>query len=290
MSDEQTRQFVDQATQAIQRGQFNEALDLCDRALALDSGSADAMLLKAISLSNLRRSDEATDAFRSAVSLAPQSPKVFYNFAVHYYGIGQKERSLEMAREAVRLDPNHGQARDLSARIESETGAAPADLPQQPAAQPGEAQPFQQQPGGYEQTPGAYYRPGYYGEQYGKTHSIRFVEQMGKGWAAAGLVLAVVEGARFIFAMSYVIPAFQKFMAASAANKPMDPQEFARMINPYPIVGLIGYLTLALLMLWMILDISDRRGNWIWLVPLVLGCCCGVHWIVLLLYLAVGRK
>src|SRR5688572_28332388 len=118
MSEEQAKQFLDQATQSLQSGQFQQALELVDQSIALKGDDAEAHILRGIALSQTGQPDVATESFRKAISLSHNNPKAYYNLAVHLYSRGQKSESIEMAREAVRLDTKHAGARDLVTRIE----------------------------------------------------------------------------------------------------------------------------------------------------------------------------
>ena len=73
MSQDQVKQFIDQASQSIQSGQFEGALQLIDQALALSPNDADAHILRGICLSQTGQPIAATDAFNRAITLDPAS-------------------------------------------------------------------------------------------------------------------------------------------------------------------------------------------------------------------------
>jgi tetratricopeptide (TPR) repeat protein len=290
MSNDPAREFIEQATQAVQAGQFENAVQLVDRSIALNPSDPDAHILKGVALSRLGRNEEATAELRSAIQLAPSSSKAFYNLSVHYYGIGEMDRALEMSREAVRLDPGHGPARELITRIEGETGAAHT---QQVAPPPGQEQAMQQgvpQQYGAPPQPGYYYRPGYDEGVAGPAHSLAWVEKMGKTWTTAGIVVGLLQGVLWVgtlFSIPKMIQYFQDVMAHPKAKPP--PLDLGLMSTPG--IQILGVLLTVMILVWTICDLLDRRGNWLWILPLVVGyCCVGMHWIVYMIYIFAGRK
>lgn len=255
-------------------------------------------------MSQLRRPQEAVDSFRSAISIAPQNSKAFYNFAVHYYSVGETERALEMAREALRIDPGHVQARDLVSRIEAELHV-PAS-PEVPSAPPMAAPPMagqesqfgpqppygQQPPFGQQQygqpSPAQYYRPGYY-DYSQPVHSLPFVERLGGFWDGAGWTLA---GANFIYWVAHIVVYLPILSAIfNNAGGPMSRQMQGQMFGPYPWLQFLGFALDLGIILWMCLDLADRRGNWLWLLPTILSCCCvGLIWTIPPIYILFGRQ
>lgn len=337
MSEEQVKQFIDQATQSLQGGNFEEALNLVEQAIALDERASEAHVLKGIALSQLSRPDDATAAFRNAIMHGPYNAKAYFNLAVHYYALGQEVQAEEMAREAVRIDPKHGGARELVSRIESGrkpqsgvgvgqgstpypgdplsdpnlpppgtsgplpgqpmTPQAPSGGPQQPVSpeqpsapqQPYGAAPQQpygapQQPYGAAPTPQGYYRPGY--ESAG-VHSLRFVENMGKTWDTIGIVLGVAMLAMFIVSL---------FMSMGMVTEMMrNPQSFQNNPNLFTgggniVLSILYYPIMLGSWVWLIMDIVDRKSNWLWVLPYFICCCCSLQGVVQLIYIFKGRN
>lgn len=336
LSQEQAKQFVDQAVQSIQGGQFAQALELLNQAIELSPEDSDAHVLKGVALSQLKQPEAAVEAFRKAIMLSPYNVKAYFNLAVHYYGIGEKLHAEEMAREAVRVDPRHAGARDLLNRIEgertpTEVGVRPIDTasPQsghvptvapppgthdsgtveapQPVQTtspsltpapgvsppsgtgmtppPGSAGP---PPGGYvpppKTDPGGYYRAGY--EQ--PVHSLNFVESMGAGWTRAGWGLAIVGTIIFVISLVTTISMWDTIM--SSANQPGDLSSMFEGNVVTMVLSLIGWIVQIATLVWMVLELVDRRGNWMWMVPFALCCCCGLQGPVVMIYLLNGRN
>ncbi len=297
MSDEQAKQFLEQATQSLQSGQFQQALDLAEQAIALKEND-ESQILKGIALSQLNQPDGATTAFRRAITLNAYNPKAYYNLAVHYYAQGQRNEALEMARETVRIDSKHAGARDLVARIDAELTpktdvAAPRIMddgttttagPETPPSEGiGPQAPYQGPP------TGGYTRPGY---ETSGVHSLQFVERMGKTWDTFAWILIVILAIACIF---YWVTNIGQFMEAFGNPEAMrrlgGMNAFSNMSIFQLVVAIIGFLARIAALVWMIMELSDRRGNWLWLLPYLLCCCCaGADWLVMGIYLLAGRQ
>jgi tetratricopeptide (TPR) repeat protein len=321
MSQDQVKQFIDQASQSIQSGQFEGALQLIDQALALSPNDADAHILRGICLSQTGQPIAATDAFNRAITLDPASAKARYNMAVHLYAQGQKSEALTHARAAADLDATHAGARQLINTIDSELrGPAPHQTPNynDPLATPPQSappvtpappipqpNPYAANTGGVEAprtepsmpapppTPhvptnvppvsNPYAKPAY----SGPTHSIPFVENLGSTWVGIGWFLAALSLVGFIAGVIVVISAFGQ-------GNFNDPNSFEQAMNRQGGIVLLsqiaGYGSTFGIIVWSIMDLIDRRGNMIWLLPNILCSCCGFGWITLPIYLLAGRN
>lgn len=266
---EQSEQFIQQATQALNDGAFGQVIQLTDQALATDPNSADAYILRGIALAQTSQPEAATGSFRQAISLAPQNPKAYYNLATHQYQLGQRVEALAMAREALRVDPRHQGARDLIGLMEQESGQTAWAPP--PVERPGYA------------TPPQMGRPGY---QDRGGHSIAFVENMGSTWVVIGWVLAGLAIILTIYSMTTMVGMFQAMFANPNADPNVALQKWqAQQGGLYTISQVVSWINFAAIVAWGALDIADRRGNWVWMVAFV---CCNV--IGLPIYLLTGRK
>jgi len=294
MSEEQAKQFLEQATQSLQSGQFQQALDLAQQAISLQE-SDEAQILRGIALSQLNQPDGATEAFRRAISLNAHNPKAYYNLAVHYYALGQKNEAIEMAREAVRIDSKHAGARDLVTRIEAELNppvdaGAPRimdDGTTVSGGPQGSAGPTAQGP--YQSPPmGNYERPGY---STAGVHSLQFVERLGKTWDTIAWIIIVIVFA--VFVISWITnfgQIMEAFSNPAAARRMGGMNAFSSMNLFQMLLSIVGMLARLGGLVWMIMELSDRRGNWLWLLPYILCCCCGVDWLVMGIYLLAGRQ
>lgn len=298
MSEEQAKQFLEQATQSLQSGQFQQALDLIDQSIALKDGDSEAHVLRGIALSQLSQPDQATEAFRKAIMQGPYNVKAYFNLAVHYFALGQKAEALEMAHSAVRIDPKHAGARDLIIRIEGETQAANAFQPpttpdpsrigdplappvEGGAPAPGPSAPYQQPV-----PPGGYTRPGY---ETSGTQSLQFVANMGKTWDAIGWGLIITSLVVLVASVALFFPIY-----AEMFRNPENIQQMSTMGMGggalSMVLQIVSWLASLGSLVWMILELTNRRGNWLWLLPYILCCCCGFHWVVMGIYLLAGRQ
>jgi hypothetical protein len=147
----------------------------------------------------------------------------------------------------------------------------------------GQPQPGQPPVGGYG-TQG-YGAQGYGAQGYGGGgHSLPFVGNMGATWVTIGWVLAVLSFVIFGGTLLLLGPMIQEIIAnPSAAETISMPGQ--TMISIGSTIVTLGVL------LWVILDLVDRRGNFVWLVPVILCTCCGgMGWLILPIYLVWGRS
>ena len=299
MADEQARGFIEQATQSLQSGQFQQALELIEQAIAIDRNNSEAHILRGIALSQTNQPDLATSAFQQAILISPNA-KAYYNLAVHQYQLGQKQPALDAAREAVRVDPSHSGARELAGRIERELGlpqvttARPDDVLQpesssgEQSAGPGVAQPYGSP---YGTQSADYYRQGYV-PQEGPIHSLKFVENMGKTWTTLGWAVVGFGALYFAFSLYMIFGTGMMEQIQQAISNPgyrvqQQSGPLSILSNIMWVAMLIGSTT------WMALDLADRRGNWLWLLPYIVCCCltCSLMpWAVVAVYLLAGRK
>lgn len=282
---EQVQQFLQQATQALQDGNAASALELVGQAIALDPQNPDAYVLRGIALSQTGNPEGATAAFLQALALNPQSPKAHYNFATHQYQLGLRREALASAEEALRLDPAHASARGLVERIRLELGESGSMAPPPPR---------QEVPSNPYEANANYHRPGY--DAPPDTHSIAFVERLGPTWVTIGWILAAVLLLLTIVQWAQQGPQLLEMFRAMQEN---DQAKLEKLSNE---MGFGGMNALAILLsivgmvlnlgglTWNIMDIADRRGNWLWIIPYVLCCCCGLQGIALMLYITMGRK
>ncbi|HEY3782506.1 MAG TPA: tetratricopeptide repeat protein [Fimbriimonadaceae bacterium] len=286
MSHEQARQFVNEAGEAIRKGQFQEALNSLERSIALDSSDSEAFVLQAVAYSHLQEPEKATESFRQAISLAPLNQKAYYNFAVHLYSLDKKEEALAMAKEAIRLDPHHGSSIELAQRIEKETGVAPSIAAPPQMAPPPEIPSQQSQPD-LSAPPqiGGYYRGGYY-DYPQPVHSLRFVENMGKGWDWIGWGLAVAGIGGLIRAFTFLSRFNQIMQQMQSGGDPFAIQAQSGSLA----ASLFFDFVYLMIIVYMCFDIADRRENWLWMVPNALACCFGGNALILAVYLLFGRR
>lgn len=281
MADELVRSLIAQASASIESGQYVQALDFADQALAMEPENGEAHLARAITLSRTGQNDLATAAFRAATNYWPSSGEPNYRLAMHFRANGMGRESMETARRALEIEPGHAGARELLAQVERELGVAAPPSSEIPVAAyaPPNAEGGQYQQNPYTEQGGAYYRPGQ-ASWDGRMHNVAFVEKMGKNWDTFGLVLAIFGAAMTVYGIINMVQNWDAMMTAIQAGKQADiPQNIVMQILSW--VGLIASI------FWVASDIADRKGNWLWLVVFLICCCCNpVQW----LYYFLGRK
>ncbi|HMS54982.1 MAG TPA: tetratricopeptide repeat protein [Fimbriimonadaceae bacterium] len=270
---EQVHRFIEQTKQSIQSGQLLEAMDLIDQAIALEPGNSEAHGLRGIILSQLQRPAEATESLRRAVELNPASSKAHFNFAVHLFSIGDRAKATTAVREAVRLEPSNAAANELLAQLQPPEKAAPTTINAVPQIGPPPIHTYA-------------YRPGY----EAPVHSMQFVERLGTTWTILGWVSVACGAVGFILGlvgsvdmMSAILENEGNFdsIADMLSNQNSPTALLANLL--LMITGIFGWV-------WSIMDITDRRANWVWAVPMVLCCCAQMHWLAMAIYILVGRK
>ncbi len=264
----------------MQTGHFAPALELTEQALALDQMSSEAHVLRGVALAQLNRPEEATQAFLAGVKFGPQNAKAFFNLAVHHHQQGQRALSEEMARETLRINPDHSGAKSLLVANDSGNGSeSQLSLEKPPVISGMEPPP----PTIAEPMQSASYRSGY---DASNENSLQFAKKMGKGWVAIGVSLALLS---LIAGLANWLIRLQA-MAAIGANF----SDQSGLGNLFPTssswISVVATVVGLTSLVWMILDLIHRRGNWLWMLPYVICCCCGFGGICQLIYVWQGRK
>jgi len=270
---EQAHAFLTQANQAIQDGRFEEALTQANQAILLDASLGEAYMARGIAQAQLGQADSATQSFREAISFSPTNAKPYYNLAAHQYRIGERTEALAMVRESLRLDPTNAAALDLIRLIDSESGAIP---PSSPNAQPGYGSPY----GSATESP--YVRAGY-GAPVG---ALPFIDRLGTTWIVIGWVLSTLSLVILATSVLMMLPMITQIMANPANQAAISADWTAKAGVGYTLVNIGSWVAWLLMVVWGVLDIVHRRGNWLWL----LGFVCCFHFIIGPLYILLGRK
>lgn len=294
---EQADQLVQQAVQSLQDGNFRSALEFADQAIAIEPSHAEAFVMRGIALAQAGQPDAATESLRRAIALDPRNAKAYYNLATHRYQLGEIQEAKALAEEALRIEPTHAAALDLLARIEEERNSAtrvappPASPPQsagQPGAWPSEGTPpLQDRPqSAYDQAGGYYVRPGYE-PRHG---AVGFVDRLGKTWPAIGWLLSAVSLTLTVIVFTVGIRALEMIFQPGVTPEQLQRELQATLGGFAGGVNLVGIVVLVLTFFWVVTDLVDRRGNFAWLVAFIPCTCLGLQWLVLPIYLLVGRK
>lgn len=85
---------------------WQEALTACNRALALESHMPEAYVARGCVMSMQGRAAEAERDFDEAIRLNPASAEALYLYGRHCFAAGQFEKSIDLYRAALRLEPD----------------------------------------------------------------------------------------------------------------------------------------------------------------------------------------
>jgi hypothetical protein len=91
----------------LERGQFDEAITVLDRAVRVRPGDATACFNFGNALAGRERHEEAVGAFRRAVALAPGSIDAFNNLGNALAALRRHEEAIECFRQALAIHPRH---------------------------------------------------------------------------------------------------------------------------------------------------------------------------------------
>ncbi|MFN8612846.1 MAG: tetratricopeptide repeat protein [Vulcanimicrobiota bacterium] len=114
--------LAQQSRDALTEGDFPEALELAEQALAHDADLGEAHLCRGRALLALHRPDEAENALVRACDLLPKSPQPWLIMAEVYAERSDFEGVIASLLEALRRDPLDLQARLRLAYLYAETG------------------------------------------------------------------------------------------------------------------------------------------------------------------------
>jgi tetratricopeptide (TPR) repeat protein len=92
---------------ALQRGDYQAALDLMGTSLAVQPRSVDARINLGIALASVGRAAEAVASFHQALALAPNSAEAHANLGNALLNEGKFDQAAESLRKAVALKPDH---------------------------------------------------------------------------------------------------------------------------------------------------------------------------------------
>ncbi len=250
----------------MKSGRFEEAVEFAQQVVDLQPTATHYALLGA-SLSQAEKPDQANDAFEQAAKLDPNSAKHQYNIAANCYRFGWKAEAAKYVRKALQIDPSHPKALFLSERLEKENQAAKTVLnpilntekPEPPPLIGTEAPGTQSNVWNFAPPVIVF------------SHSVRWIEKMGKAWGALLWIFYSIEVVMLISLYSFM---FQPVISGGT-------DQFFEF-------GSKGGLALLSILVWMIntvawiFDLIDRRpqsgpiavsvGGMIFTLPLFLSC------------------
>jgi len=261
MSEEQNS-TIQQATDFVNAGKFNEALTVSRKVLESEPNSGDAKLIEAISLSQLGQSRDASEAFSAAIRMAPTNVKARFNAAVHEFNMGNTGQARTLANEALNLDPEHEGTKTLLEKM------GPEQAPPQGGMQyPREA------PEGF----------------MPQNEGIAFVQNLGPSWVMIGWFLVICSAASFAFSTYNLVTHWGDFSSAIASKDQAQIQAASKAMQN-PMMQIFAYMVLGANMVWTIMDLIHRKGNFLWLIGHIPCTCLGLSFITQPLYIIFGRK
>jgi hypothetical protein len=106
------------------------------------------------------------------------------------------------------------------------------------------------------------------------------------GWivVAVGIIITVISWSMQFGQISQMLSDPAAFQRQQSANPFADLTGGRMVLSIFSLIVSAGSLT------WFIVDIVDRRTSWVWIVPYVLCCCCGLQPAVMAIYMLAGRK
>ncbi len=286
--------LIDRATDALNGGDAEGALAIAEEIRAGEGPNADEALIRGIALSSLGRSAPASDAFAEAMRRAPGSHKARFNAAVHEFNAGNAAGARELAAEAARLDPQHGGTRDLLGKIEAtlNPGAGGSSSASSASASPVEP------PALSSAEYAAYARPGMPGATGGgsgaEEENLPWIGRLGPAWTAIGVGILILGSLAFAITTAL---SFRYMPSLAAVNDPgagfSAGLRASQQVQRDPlgfVAGIVGFFTNVATILWTVLDLVRRRGNFVWLVGVIPLSCLSLGWIIVPIYLLAGRK
>jgi len=120
--DQQAKQSLAQAIDAIKQGRFDGAISICEDYLAVDSQSVPHLQLKGHALVRLDRQDDARKSLEQAASIAPDYPAIHEDLGSLEALAGNLDAAITQLRKAVELDPNIDSAQRKLARALADAG------------------------------------------------------------------------------------------------------------------------------------------------------------------------
>ena len=270
MSGQPSLNTIESAREAVSSSKYTEALNLLDE--LEDSGFVDAelYLLRGISFAQVGKAEAATESLKKAAKANP-SVVTFYNLAVHLSNIGESADALAVAQKCQKLAPESTGVKSLVAAIESSSDHVAFST------------------GGTAIVPTQLSRKRRYG--FGLKHLFRLLAENQDSWVAlCWTVLGLAIVAAIIVKVNFPLVAPAHGGASrSDLNAPFLGYKPQNSMGAFlEIAFFLG--TILASMIWTSLDLIDRRGRALWMIPMMLGCFLFLPFLPQSLYMAIGRR
>jgi tetratricopeptide (TPR) repeat protein/predicted AlkP superfamily phosphohydrolase/phosphomutase len=89
----------------VDAGDGPMALAVAERALKVDANNGESHFIKGIGLQRMGRYQEAAEAFRKAITLAPDMPEIYADLAMIYVNSGRAQEAMDLVDKALELSP-----------------------------------------------------------------------------------------------------------------------------------------------------------------------------------------
>ncbi|MFP5039872.1 tetratricopeptide repeat protein [Parasediminibacterium sp. JCM 36343] len=96
----------------LEQKEYQLALEAADYGLALDAESVSCLNMRSTALFRLNKKDEAYETINEALAIDPENFTTHANYGWHYLEKGKHKQAAEHFREALRINPNYGYAKD----------------------------------------------------------------------------------------------------------------------------------------------------------------------------------
>ena len=101
----EAERLLPEARELLMSGKTEEAISVCDRAIAIAPDSPNVYLTKGLALSALGREAEATEQYRRATEVDPHFAPAFRAWGDALRALGRYEEAIEQYRRATEVDP-----------------------------------------------------------------------------------------------------------------------------------------------------------------------------------------
>jgi len=105
-----TQTLFEQALSALEVGEPERVIELCDKIIELDAGHQDAVLLKAEAYRDLRQPHEAEAMFRAALKINDQRSEAWSGLGAVLFDLCRFEASRRAFLRSIRLQPHNADA------------------------------------------------------------------------------------------------------------------------------------------------------------------------------------
>ena len=108
-------QYYNEGVSFAKLGQYAEAVDSCDKAIAIKPDLYEAWFNRGNALAQLGRHAEALASHDKAIAINPNDAIAWYNRGVSLYKLGRDAEAVASYDKAIAINPDHTPRRGASA-------------------------------------------------------------------------------------------------------------------------------------------------------------------------------